>query len=63
MKGIQFVIDERGNKRAVQIDLDTWGDLWEDFFDAAVASERADEPEEEWRVVRERLNTPDKISE
>lgn len=63
MKGIQFVIDADGNKRAVQIDLDTWGELWEDFFDAALAGERAEEPEEEWHVVRERLNTPDKISE
>jgi hypothetical protein len=32
MKGIQFVIDESGKKKAVLIDLEEWGELWEDFM-------------------------------
>ena len=32
MKGIQFVVDEAGNKKAVLIDLEEWGELWEDFY-------------------------------
>ena len=31
MKGIQYVMDERGNKNAVLIDLTHWGELWEDM--------------------------------
>jgi len=31
MKGIQFVIDEKGKKKAVLIDLAEWGEIWEDF--------------------------------
>jgi hypothetical protein len=31
MKGVQFVIDDKGKKTAVLIDLKKWGKLWEDF--------------------------------
>ena len=37
MKGVQSLIDERGNKSSVLIDLKKNGDLWEDFYDRAVA--------------------------
>lgn len=33
MKGIHFVIDDTGKKRAVLIDLSEWGELWEDIYD------------------------------
>ena len=33
MKGVQFVIDDSGKKKAVLIDLEEWGELWEDFYD------------------------------
>ncbi len=32
MKGIQFVMDEQGEKQAFLIDLNEWGELWEDFM-------------------------------
>ena len=38
MEGIQFLIDEKGNKKAVLIDLDKHGDLWEDFYYRLVLS-------------------------
>ena len=33
MKGIQFVVDDQGEKTAVLINLQEHGDLWEDFYD------------------------------
>jgi hypothetical protein len=44
MDGIQFVTDARGRKRAVLIDLEKHGDLWEDFHDIMVARSRQNEP-------------------
>ncbi|WP_013325066.1 hypothetical protein [Gloeothece verrucosa] len=32
MKGIQFVIDDQGQKTAVVIDLKQWGKVWEEFY-------------------------------
>ena len=36
MKGVQFLVDERGNKSAVLIDLKKTRDLWEDFYDIEI---------------------------
>jgi hypothetical protein len=55
MEGIQFVIDERGDKKAVLIDLQKYGELWEDFYDSLLAKSRADEPRESLAAVREAL--------
>ena len=33
MKGIHFVVDDTGKKKAVLIDLEEWGEEWEDFYD------------------------------
>ena len=33
MRGIQFLVNEDGEKTAVLLDLQEWGDLWEDFYD------------------------------
>ena len=44
MKGIRFVVDDKGRKVAVIIDLKRWGALLEDFFDLAAAEERRNEP-------------------
>jgi len=48
MKGIQFLIDDTGEKTAVLIDLEQWGDLWEDFYDVMVSQTRIDEPAVNW---------------
>ena len=55
MKGIQFIIDERGRKTAVVIDLKRHKAIWEDFFDGLVAESRRKEPSvayEEYRNNR-----------
>ncbi|MGZ5442218.1 MAG: hypothetical protein ACXW5U_19125 [Thermoanaerobaculia bacterium] len=43
MEGIHFVTDEKGKKVAVQIDLERYGELWEDIHDQLVAASRAHE--------------------
>lgn len=63
LKGIQFVVDESGEKTAVQIDLKKYGDLWEDFYDTLVAASRADEPRETLEEVKQRLIEQGKLNE
>lgn len=55
MKGVQFVVDERGKKTGVVIDLREYRELWEDFYDAAIASARRKEPRESLAAVKRRL--------
>ena len=52
MKGIQFVVDEVGKKKAVLIDLSEWGEVWEDIYDVLVARSREDEPTVDWEVLK-----------
>ena len=61
MKGVQFVIDERGQKTAVVIDLRRHANIWEDFFDVAVAKSRQDEPRESLAAVKRRLRRTRKL--
>jgi len=55
MKGVQFVVDNSGRKTAVQIDLKKQGRLWEDFYDRALAKQRASEPRESLESVKKRV--------
>lgn len=52
MKGIQFVVDDKGKKTAVLIDLKEWGDLLADFFDIAVSRHRRKEPAISWEELK-----------
>ncbi len=55
MKGVQFVIDDKGDRTAVMIDLSIHSELWEDFFDAVIANQRQDEPREPLEEVRRKV--------
>ena len=55
IRGVQFVVGPRGRKTAVVIDLKKNADLWEDFYDIALARSRAKEPRESLESVRRRL--------
>ncbi len=55
MKGVQFLIDDEGERKAVMIDLSIHGELWEDFFDAVIAKERQDEAREPLEEVRRKV--------
>ena len=52
MKGVEFVVDDKGKRKAVVIDLRTHRDLWEDFCDVLKAKEREDEPRETLASVK-----------
>ena len=52
MKGIQFVVDDSGKKRAVLIDLLELGELWEDIYDVLVSESRKHEPTVDWEELR-----------
>ena len=55
MKGVQFVVDEKGQKTGVVIDLKEYAELWEDFYDVALTQARRHEPRESLEAVRRRL--------
>ncbi|HEX8153036.1 MAG TPA: hypothetical protein VF698_07930 [Thermoanaerobaculia bacterium] len=46
MKGVRFVTDDDGKRVAVLLDLEEWGDVWEDVYDSMVAASRASEASE-----------------
>jgi hypothetical protein len=56
MTGINFVINEKGKKSAVVIDLKKHGKLWEDFYDSLKAKQRKNEPRETLQIVKSRLS-------
>ncbi len=61
MKGVQFVVDARGQKTAVVIDLKRHAAVWEDFCDVAVARSRQEEPRESLAAVKRRLHRLGKL--
>lgn len=56
MTGINFVINDKGKKSAVVIDLKKHGKLWEDFYDALKVKQRKNEPRETLQMVKARFN-------
>jgi hypothetical protein len=58
LRGIDFVLDSAGRKKAVLIDLRRHSEVWEDVFDALVAEQRRREPRESLAEVRRRLKAP-----
>jgi hypothetical protein len=61
MRGIQYITDDRGKKKAVVIDLEAYGELWEDFYDSLIARKRASEPRESLNFVKKRLRKLGKL--
>ena len=55
MRGIQFLVDEEGERTAVLIDLKKNAQFWEDFYDVALAKSRVKEPRESLESVRQRI--------
>ena len=55
MKGVEFLVDEQGEKKAVLIDLRQHRVLWEDFYDTLKAIERKKEPRETMAEVRKKV--------
>jgi hypothetical protein len=63
MKGIQFLVDEKGEKKSVLIDLTKHSQLWEDFYDSIIAKKRAKEPRETLDDVKKLLKRQGKLRE
>jgi len=61
MEGIFYVIDEQGNRRFVQIDLDKHGELWEDFYDLLIAESRKEEESISYNQVKDDLKAYGKL--
>jgi len=55
VKGVEFVIDDDGQKKAVVIDLKTHGEIWEDFYDTLRVKERESEPRETIKEVKKKV--------
>ncbi len=56
MKGIHFVTDDQGKRTAVQIDLDEWGEIWEDIYDILVSESRKEEPTVAWEDLKSEMD-------
>ena len=56
MKGVNFLVDDAGNKTAVILDLRRHRRVWEDIYDRMLIASRKDEPRESLEQVRKRLN-------
>lgn len=61
MKGVTFITDETHKKRFVQIDLDKYGEIWEDFYDVLIAESRKDEPSKPLDEVLKELEKDGKL--
>ena len=55
VKGIKFVIDDAGKKKAVLIDIKKHKEIWEDFYDALLVKERESEPRESLKEVKKKV--------
>ena len=61
LKGVRFLIDEKGERTGVLIDLKETAELWEDLYDRVLAHRRAREPRESLDVVKKRLRRAGKL--
>ncbi|MCX6257381.1 MAG: hypothetical protein NTW49_05735 [Bacteroidia bacterium] len=52
MKGIEYLTDEKGDRKSIVIDLKEWGQLVEDLLDAMEAKQRVEEESIPYRIAR-----------
>jgi len=55
MQGIDFIVDDKGQKKAAIVDLKKYGNHFKDFIDGIVATDRREEKKSDLSVVRKRL--------
>ena len=60
MKGIEYVVDACGKRKAV-VDLKVHGDAWEDFYDSLMVKMRAHERRESYSSVKIKLRGKGKL--
>ncbi len=52
IKGVQFVVDDSAKKKAVLIDLEEWGEIWEYFYNVLVSESRKNEATVAWSELK-----------
>ncbi len=55
MQGIDFLVDDNGNKKAAVIDLEKYGEAFEAFIDGIVATSRKKESSISLATMKKRL--------
>ena len=55
MRGINYLIDDTGNRKAVMIDLGACGKLWEDFQDVIISEARKNKHSIPWESLKAEL--------
>ena len=55
VKGVEFLVDDEGQKKAVLIDLKKHGEIWEDFYDTLRVKERESEHRESLEEVKKKV--------
>ena len=63
MRGVNYIVDDAGKRKAVMIDLADWGKLWEDFQDVIVSESRKNEPTISWNALKTELERDNSESE
>jgi hypothetical protein len=63
MKGVHFVTDSDGKAIAVQIDIEQWGELWEDMYDRMLIEQRKSDDTVPWKDVKKELQALGKLNE
>ena len=61
MKGVQFVVDDKGNTTSLLIDVNEISEEWQDFVDGLIAEGRRDEPVTSWEDFKKELSTKDEV--
>jgi hypothetical protein len=60
MKGIEYVVDAKGKRKAAVVDLKVHGEAWEDFYDALTAKLRVNEPRESFSLLKQKIRKENK---
>jgi hypothetical protein len=55
VKGVEFIVDDEGHKKAVLIDLKRHRAVWEDFYDTLRVKKRESEPRESLEEVKKKV--------
>ena len=56
MKGVQFLVDEKGETTSLLIDVHEVSEEWQDFIDGIIAESRKDEPTTLWEEFEAELD-------
>ena len=57
IEGVRYIYDENGNPKSVVLDLDKWGEIWEDIYDGKMAQEALKEgPMIPWETLKAEMD-------